>query len=661
MRPDCIEFSERAAPEVAATYRTSKSTSLLVPIPVDATGTPTPMPMAVAQGQTCKLASLSMIRFSLSALLVACAFIGCAQTSLSPSAYRRIEYMIPMRDGIKLHTVIYVPTKVAGRHPILLERSPYGTDEIFVDPLYLKAGYIIGEQDVRGAFLSEGKFVDVRPENATPDEATDTWDTIDYLVKHVPSNNGAVGLHGVSYPGFYAAAGAIHTHPALKAISPQAPVSNWFIGDDTHHNGALFLQDMVDFGSWFFYPRKGPEAQHEGLNFDRPSKNPYDFFLSTGALPNFDTLYFHGKLPFWENVMRHDTYDAWWKARSNPEHLVGVTCPVLTVGGWFDAEDMWGALHTSSAIEKQDPGTPNFLVMGPWFHGMWAMGEGRFFGDLDFQSDTSGWFRRNVEFPFFERYLRGKSVPPPARATMFETGANKWRTFAQWPPAGLASERWYLSAGHTVSPAPVAGAQAPDTYVEDPAHPTPYLANPATPERTREYMIDDQRWAEKRPDVLTYKSAALTQDHVVAGPIDVDLTVSTSGTDSDFIVKVIDVWPDNATQLSWNDKSMAGYEQELRADVMRGKFRNSYEHPEPFEPGRRTRLHFKLNDVLHDFRKSHRIMVQIQSAWFPLVDRNPNRFEDINTARDSDFQPATISIYHDQQGESSIGFGQLGS
>jgi putative CocE/NonD family hydrolase len=584
-----------------------------------------------------------------------------ASAQLPNSIYKRTAYQIPMRDGVKLYTVVYTPRRVSGRHPILLERTPYGSESFFVDQPYIDAGYIIAEQDVRGAFMSEGQFMDIRPEpgdtKGSIDEATDTYDTVDYLVKHVADNNGSVGLHGVSYPGFYAAAGGINTHPALKAISPQAPVSNWFVGDDFHHNGAFFLQDAFDFGVWFFYPRKGPEPNHNGMGVNR-DRNSYRFFLNTGSLSDFEAKYFN-QLPFIEQVMSHPNYDDWWKARALPPHLQKVRCAVLTVGGFFDAEDMWGALHTFQAVRAQNPATPSFLVMGPWFHGMWAFGDGNTFGDLDFGQNTASWFRQNVEFPFFEKYLRGKAIAPPAKATMFETGINKWRLFPAWPPTNLSSSTFFLGSQGALHEAKPGVGEPSDSYVEDPANPTPYLADPATEERTREYMVDDQRWAEKRPDVATYKSAPLDSPLQVAGTIDVSLWASTSGTDSDFVVKVIDVWPSDSKVKSPNGIAMAGYEQELRADIMRGKYRNSYENPQPFVPDQPTLIHFKLNDVCHEFLRGHRIMVQIQSAWFPLVDRNPNRFEDIYKAKDSDFTPATIHVFHDAGHPSAITFGVM--
>ncbi|AIE85719.1 CocE/NonD family hydrolase [Fimbriimonas ginsengisoli] len=588
----------------------------------------------------------------------------------TPVQYAKFEFNIPMRDGVKLYTSVYIPKQVAGRHPILLERTPYSAgpygpankDDFLGSPRMRQKGYIFAYQDVRGQYMSGGTYENVRPirKDATvgTDESTDTWDTVDYLVKHVPGNNGAVGLWGISYPGFYAAAGAIDTHPALKAVSPQAPVSDWFVGDDVHHNGAFFLQDNFDFGAWFDMPHKSLERDHPGLKIDRGGRSAYDFFLQGGSLAEIEKKYFKGRIPYWNEVARHGTYDDYWKDRALPPHMKNVKCAVLTVGGLFDAEDMWGALNTYAATERQNPGIPNFLVMGPWYHGMWAEGEGTAFGDLSYGMATSQWYRENVEFPFFERYLRGQEVPPPAEATIFQTGANRWRTFTQWPPAGLGKYSVYLGEGHTLTES-APGTEGADSYENDPARPTPYIADLSSKERPATYMVDDQRWAEKRSDVATYKGPVLARDLTVAGPVDVDLWASTTGTDADFVVKVIDVWPADSTDVSSRGRPMAGYEQLLRGDIMRGKFRNSLEKPEPFVPGQSTRVHFRMNDVLHTFKAGHRIMVQVQSSWFPLVDRNPNRFMDIYQATTSDFQPATITLHHDPAHPSSVSFGTL--
>ncbi len=621
---------------------------------------------------------MSYLKSITAGLLLGLSLLACGQRTPRPidpevkRSYTKYEYMIPMRDGVHLYTAVYVPTSVPGKHPILMERTPYSAGPYGPDaytyfrgsPKLREKGYIFAYQDVRGKYMSEGDYVNIRPElaqfNGGVDESTDTYDTVDWLIHHVPDNNGHVGLWGISYPGFYAGAGGIHSHPALTAISPQAPVSNWFIGDDMHHNGAFFLQDCFDFFNFFGHPRPKP-APSLGRPplIDRGTGGAYDFFLNTGALPNFDKLYYKGDVPFWNETMDHSDYDSWWKDRALPDHMNDVHCAVLTVGGLFDAEDMWGAFNLYAATKKKNPDTPVYLAMGPWFHGMWAFGPGRTFGDLDFDSDTSTYFRDNIEFPFFEKYLRDQNVPPPAPVTIFQTGANVWRNFNEWPPRGLTSEQVYIGADGTLSLSKPSG-QGGDSYTYDPAHPTPYLAKPETARRTREYMVDDQRWADGRPDVLTYRSPAFSADHTVAGPVDVDLYASTTGTDADFVVKVIDVWPADSSVVSSHGVAMANYEQEVRADVFRGKFRDSYSHPKPFVPGKPTHVHFRLNSLFHTFKPGHRMELQVQSAWFPLVDRNPNQFEDIYKAQDSDFKPATITLYRSSAFPTHLTFGVMG-
>lgn len=592
-----------------------------------------------------------------------------ASLSQPPSVkdtYAKAEYDIPMRDGVTLHTVVYSPKNVAGLHPILMERTPYGAGPYGPgqfrgfrgSPKLQTAGYIFAWQDVRGKGMSAGDFVNIRPQlhrgEKGVDESTDTYDTVDWLVKHVKDNNGAVGLWGISYPGFYAGAGAIHSHPNLKAVSPQAPVSDWFLGDDVHHNGAFLVQDNFNFSSGFDVPRGGqrPSFTKDG--------SEYDFFLKGGTAGGLDTTYYKGLIPYWTEIVGHPNYDRYWRDRSLPTHMRGVKCAVLTVGGWFDAEDMWGALNTYRATERQNPGTPNYLVMGPWYHGMWSRRPGTSFGDLDYGQDTSAYFQDEVEFPFFERFLRGQNVPAPAEATVFETGANRWRTFPTWPPRGMGRETFYLGEGKSLGSAKSKGE---DRFDYDPAAPTPYLADFSTSRRrTREYMVDDQRWNETRPDVLTYRGEAFAQDTTFAGPIDVDFWTATTGTDMDLVVKVIDVYPNDAADKSPSGDSMAGYELNVKADVFRARFRNSFSRPAPFVPGQPTRVHFRMNDLLHTFRKGHRLMVQVQGSWFPLADRNPNVFvPNIELARPEDFRKATITILHDAAHPSKLTFGTLGT
>ena len=572
--------------------------------------------------------------------------------------YEKFEYRIPMRDGVKLYTAVYVPKGRTG-FPILMERTPYGSGPYGkgrfpeFEPLYARAGYAFAFQDVRGTFESEGTFVNIRPElrpgEKGIDESTDTYDTVDWLVKGVKGNNGNVGIRGISYPGFYAAMGALSRHPALKAVSPQAPCSDWFVGDDVHHNGAFFLQDNFDFSALFGFdlPRKGPETDHGGMDIPRP-KGAYAFYLDAGTAANLDTRYLKGASPYWNEVIGHDTYDAYWKARSVEPEMTDVRCAVLNVGGLFDAEDMWGALNVYAATERQNPGIDNFLVMGPWSHGQWD-GPAPSLAGMRWGSDTGAWYREHVEFPFFERYLHGVGDRVP-EATVFETGANRWRTFDEWPPKGLTPSAVYLAGGKGLSPTPA--EEGSDAYENDPNAPTPYLADPTENERPGDLLARDEGWAAKRADVLTYVGAPVEGATTLAGPVDVDLWVTTTGTDGDFVVKLLDVAP--------RGEPHAGEMRAVREDVVRGRFRNSLEKPEAIVPGQPTEIRMRMNAVLHTFKPGHRMAVQVQSSWFPLVDRNPNRFvPNVERAKPDDFQKATVTVLRGGAHASAIRFGVL--
>lgn len=613
-----------------------------------------------------------MRRFVLFALLILVPLCSVAQQSYRfRDHYTKIEYRIPMRDGVKLYTAVYVPKSVPGSHPILMERTPYGAGPVGPDRYNsprgsqkLKdAGYIFAFQDVRGQGASEGEFENVRPQlkpgQKGIDESTDTWDTVEFLIKNVPDNNGSVGLWGISYPGFYAGAGGINTHPSLKAISPQAPVSDWFLGDDMHHNGVFFQQDSFDFFQFFGAPRAKPgEPEPPRIRVDREGKNAYDFFLSVGPIAEFNNKYLKNLIPFWNEVMAHPNYDDFWKDRSLPRNMKGVKCAVLTVGGWFDAEDLWGALNLYAFTEKQNPGIENFLVMGPWSHGLWASPSATSFASLQFEQNTSKYFQDEVEFPFFEKYLRNVDTASPSEATMYLTGANKWMKFENWPPKNLKRAEYYLDVDKILVTTPPHAASRV-TYTYDPAKPTPYTPDWETSNRRpSRYVAEDQRYFESRYDVSTYSTAAIPESVVVAGPIECDVWISTTGTDADLVVKVIDVWPDDL-EGEIGGKKKAGYQQMVRGDIMRCKFRNSFERPSPLRPNQPERIRFKLNDVLHSFEKGHRIMVQIQSAWFPLADRNPNAFLDITKAQAADFVPAQISILAGDKHASKISFGTI--
>lgn len=578
-----------------------------------------------------------------------------ATTRRIEQRYTKRDVQIPMRDGTKLYTVIYTPKDTREKHPILMERTPYSVPYDADDfgalegnnRRYTDENYILVFQDVRGKYLSEGDYENVRPlsrDGKTVDESSDTYDTIDWLVKNIAGNNGKVGLVGISYPGFYAAVGAVRAHPALKAVSPQAPVTDWFLGDDDHHNGAFMLLDNFAwcFGG-FDWPRTGPSKEEFDPKLRYDSDNAYEFYLKLGALKHANERFFHGKIPFWNQLLEHDTYDEFWQARTPLPHFKNLTPAFLVVGGLFDAEDLWGPQHMIRALQKQSPKTPATIVLGPWSHGGWE-GDGSRFHDLRFGQDTAAYYREKLELPFFNHYLKGKGAPPRHKAEVFVTGSNRWLSFPSWPPQGLAEKSFYLQPGKGLAERPATDERNPsDRYLSDPANPVPYFDAPGI-RRDSNYMAADQRFASKRPDVLTYTSPPLSADLTGIGGVAVELTVATTGTDSDWVVKVVDVDP------------KTGYQQLVRGDVFRGKFRGSFSKPEPFVPGKPTPLHFTLGDISHTFKTGHRLQVQIQSSWFPLVDRNPQKFMSIAQADDSDFVKATQTVFHSKKYPSRIRF-----
>lgn len=581
--------------------------------------------------------------------------------------YQKLEYFIPMRDGVKLYTAVYVPKNKPGRHPMLIERTPYsagpyGPDEYVPgfggSAKFQEAGYIFVYQDVRGRFMSEGAFEEIRPQLAfrlkphDVDESTDAYDTVAYLVRNVPGNNGRVGFWGVSYPGYYAATAGIRAHPAVKAISPQAPVAEWFLGDDVHHNGAFFLHDNFDFYFWFGYDKPGPAEEHPQIEPmpDRP--DAYRFFLEMGSAIEADRKYFKGRYPFWLDICNHPNMDDFWQARSLPAQMKEVRPAVLTVGGWFDAEDLYGALAMYRHVEKQNPGAANWLVMGPWAHGQWGDSPANRLGPVRFGSaDLGRRYRDEIEFPFFDAYLRGDGKWSRPKAEMFETGTNVWRSFPAWPPKTVRPGSLYLHSNGRLAPAkPAPGETQFDRYISDPSRPVPYAPGTIR-ERPSSYMVADQRFLSGRDDVLGYRTEPLAQPLTMAGPIDADLYVATTGADADFVVKVIDVHP--------ADGPLPNAQILVRAEVIRGRFRNSFQNPKPFVPGRVERVPLRLNDVLHTFGKGHRVMVQIQSSWFPLVDRNPQTWVNPYTAKPEDYRSATVQVFRSAQWPSGIRFGRL--
>ncbi len=586
--------------------------------------------------------------------------------------YTKYEYKIPMRDGTRLFTSVYVPKRPTIRAPILLTRTPYAVGPYGVDrykenlgpsPIFGKSEYIFAYQDVRGRWMSEGVFMNMRPYIANKegkndiDETSDAFDTIDWLVKNVPGNNGKAGMWGISYPGFYTAAGMIDAHPALKAASPQAPVTDWFVGDDWHHNGAFFLPHAFNFLAVFGRPRPEPTDKNE-FRFDTGAPDGYRFFLKLGPLANADAQYFKGDVAFWNEIMKHGTYDDFWKARNLRPHIRRIKPAVMTVGGWFDAENLFGALETYRNVESSArPGSDNILVMGPWSHGGWSGGDGSSLGGVPFKVHTGEFFREQIEFSFFENFLKAETPTAMSKAIVFETGTNRFRNFDRWPPAEARPTSLYLRSGGRLSLDPPAAEDRPgfDEYVSDPARPVPYL------ETTRfgmagDYMIADQRFASRRPDVLVYESDVLEEDFAIAGPIKVDLHVQTSGTDSDWIVKLIDVYPDDFPDLQPNPAGihLAGYQQMVRGDVMRGKFYKGLDKPEALPANAPVRISFTMQDVDHAFRRGHRMMIQVQSSWFPLVDRNPQKYVDIYAASEGDFQKANERVYREADRASRI-------
>lgn len=588
--------------------------------------------------------------------------------------YTKYEYQIPMRDGVKLFTAVYVPKDDSQTYPMVLVRTPYSVgpygadrypDSLRPSAQFVKSGYIFVYQDVRGRWMSEGEYVNVRPHNPAKkdkeiDESSDTYDTVEWLTKNVKGNNGKVGITGISYPGFYTVAGMIDAHPAVKAVSPQAPVSEWFIGDDFHHNGCLFLPHCFNFMYGFGKNRPEPTKKGGRFGFEHDTPDGYKFFLEMGPIKNADAKYYKGEIAFWKEVMEHGTYDEFWKARNIRQHVKSIKPAVLTVGGWFDAENLFGALEVFKASEANNPPPHNHLVMGPWDHGGWSRGTGDHLGDVRFNANTSEFFREHIEFPFFEYHLKGRGENKAPKASVFETGTNVWRKLDAWPPKDATPTAFRLwGDGNLAVSAPTPGDSSSfDEYISDPAKPVPFI-NKTDIGMVREYMTADQRFASTRPDVLVYQTSELKHDLTIAGPIEVELYVSTTGTDADWVVKVIDVYPDDFPDPDPNPTGvkMGAYQQLIRGEPFRGKFRNSFSKPEPFKPGEVTKVKFTMPDVYHTLRPGHRLMVQVQSTWFPLVDRNPQTFCDIYKADAKDFQKQTHRVYRDAEHPSRVTVG----
>lgn len=590
--------------------------------------------------------------------------IYAQQDSFVQEEYEKSTYNIEMRDGVKLHTIVYAPKDKSQEYPFLIWRTPYSIGPYgermrsrLSPNKWIEADkYIFVWQDVRGKYMSEGEFVNMRPVLAEynseedVDETTDTWDTVDWLIKNIDNNNGRAGMYGVSYPGFYAVMGSINAHPAMKATSPQAPISDWFLWDDMHHNGAFTLPLTFNFFQSFGQPRPEPTTRRNpGVHYQ--SADMYHFFLDLGPVKNINEKYLHGEIEFWNQIMEHPNYDAFWQARSTLPHLDGISPAVLTVGGWYDGEDLSGALHTYKTIEKNDADAENGLVMGPWTHGGWHYPAYDDPSRIPFEQEEPDFFLRDVEAPFFRYYLKGEGELDLPEAWVFETGGDQWRAYDAWPPENMEQEALFLRADLEITHVPPGKREAPyQEFVSDPDKPVPYTAvfHSARTFYNRQYLSEDQRFAATRPDVLVFEGEVLGEDVTYSGPVHVDLYVSTTGTDADWVIKLIDVYPDTADNLGMNPREIeiGGYQMLVRGDIFRGKYRKSFEHPEPFVPGEVAHIRFDLPDINHRFRKGHRIMVQVQSSWFPLFDMNPQTFTDIYNCDEDAFRKAVHRVYH---------------
>ncbi len=605
---------------------------------------------------------------------------GQADSLYTQQHYTKAEYMVPMRDRVKLYTIVYTPKDQSVAYPIMLLRTPYGIPPYPLNeykrvlgpsPAFDRDGYIFVYQDARGKFRSEGTFRVMNPykpaKHGPPDvdESSDNYDTIDWVLKNIPNNNGRVGQWGVSYPGWQTVMGMIAAHPALKASSPQSSPSDMFIGDDFHHNGAFRFMYTFNWLSSNARPQTG-QTTDRAAPFDYGTTDAYHFFLNIGTVGRVDDLYFHGQVPTWNEYMQHPNYDAYWQEQNALKDLKGITHPILNVTGWFDQEDFYGPMSIYYAIEKANPKNQNMLVVGPWSHGSWGNGPGESLGAVQFGSATGEYFRNEIELPFFQRYLKDKTDKPLAKAMVFETGTNTWKRYDSWPPKGVVKRNLYLHADGKVSfTAPTETGESYDSYVDDPAHPVPFTEERRVTQGPL-WMEENQWFASTRPDVLTYESEPLTEKVTIAGPIIAKMRVSTSGTDADYIVKLIDVFPDYVPYADagaaaaaaasgrggrgggggrGGDQQMRDYMMLLGAEVFRAKYRHSYTTPEPMVPNQVTPLEWDLRDKYHTFLPGHRIMVQVQSTLFPIIDRNPHKFMDIYKAKPSDFQKATQRVY----------------
>jgi len=599
------------------------------------------------------------------------AFLSAQQDNFVADNFDKTEYQVEMRDGVKLFTIVYTPKDKSMDYPILMQRTPYSIgpygerkrSSLSPNKQLQEDLYNFVFQDVRGKYMSEGEFVNMRPvlteykDKKDIDETTDTWDTVDWLIKNIKNNNGRVGMYGTSYPGFYAVMGSINAHPAMKCTSPQAPISDWFLWDDMHHNGAFTLPLCFNFFQSFGKDRPEPTTKRGG-RLDYPSADAYHFFLEMGPVRNANDHYLKGEIEFWNQMTGHPDYDQFWQDRSTLPHLKNISPAVLTVGGWYDGEDLSGALHTYKSIEKQDPDAKNALVMGPWTHGGWAYPNYNDPSLIPFKEENKYFFQKEIEYPFFTHYLKGEGELDLPDAWIYETGSDNWNAYESWPPEGLHEKALYLESGSKIIMEKSGDEREFDEYISDPFKPVPYTA-PFLSARgfyNGQYLSEDQRFASTRTDVLVFDGEVLEEDITLAGPVHIDLYVSTTGTDADWVVKLIDVFPDTADSRGLNRREIevGGYQMLVRGDIFRGKYRNSFEEPEAFVPGEVTRVSFDLPDVSHCFKTGHRMMIQVQSSWFPLFDRNPQTFTDIYTCGEEAFQKATHRVYHTDEYPSGI-------
>ena len=584
--------------------------------------------------------------------------------------YDKREVMIPMRDGVRLFTAIYEPKDRSRKHPILMMRTPYSCEPYgdqfnrdlrSASNLYVKNNYILVYQDVRGRYKSEGEFVQVRPLNPEAktgkgiDEATDTYDTIDWLL-HNTYNNGNVGTWGISYDGFYATMTASSRHPALKAVSPQGPVTDWFRGDDRHHNGAFtFLQTTN------FLPALEGRHQEKGIMREIVKNDVYTDFLALGTFKDADALVNDTTPTLWNMIKTHPNFDEFWQTRDARRSCYDLQPAILVVGGLFDSEDCYGAWNLYKAIREQSPATNLYLAFGPWWHGGWKRADFQGFGNMYFGGSPSDFYLREIEYPFFRRYLEEEGEGPAHRVSVFHTGKNEWEFGDAWPVRSVREVPIYLHEGGRISGEEPSETASFTEYISDMSRPVPYTANP-TRYRTKEYMIDDQRFATARPDVITFVSDTLTDSLTLAGPIEVELQVAIGSTDADFMVKLIDVFPENYTYPEEARKyvadpryPMSGYQLMVRGELFRGRYREGFDSPKAFTPDSITPVKYTLYDVAHTFLPGHRLMIQVQSSWFPIIDRNPQKFIDTYHCSVEDFEMRMpVKVYHQKDAASRI-------